>query len=245
LAPLFPSSLVHWVWETIRDDRFGDEAKAAREARKEKRHHDRALHEYPDLAVLKFGGTKPQNISQLNSERHGEAYLLAALPPSWVSESIRPPLHTDSIFGPYLNRQKRLFRHTKALREFLTNVRDANNVHIRRKVTELVQAIGDEVMQAAALLQELPPGWSAETDCQLVDAERYWLDPYRAHEDDEFAEQRTATDWRATICDRYGNWLNARIGGDRLPVGDPEHSAWEAALEQELRMLREELNAHE
>ena len=245
LAPLFPSSLVHRVWQTIRDDRFGDEAKAAREARKEKRHHDRALHEYRDLAVLKFGGTKPQNISQLNSERHGEAYLLAALPPSWVSESVRPPLHTDSIFGPYLNRQKRLFRLTKALREFLTNVRDANNVHIRRKVTELVQAIGDEVMQAAALLQELPPGWSAEPDCQLVDAERYWLDPYRALEDDEFAEQRTATDWRATICDRYGNWLNARIGGDRLPVGDPEHSAWEAALEQELRMLQEELNAHE
>ncbi|WP_295883879.1 type I-F CRISPR-associated protein Csy1, partial [uncultured Thiohalocapsa sp.] len=96
LAPLFPSSLVHRVWEIIRDDRFGDDAKAARQARKDKRHHDRALHEYPDVAVLKFGGTKPQNISQLNSERHGEAYLLAALPPSWVSESIRAPLHTDS-----------------------------------------------------------------------------------------------------------------------------------------------------
>ncbi|MGB5833128.1 MAG: type I-F CRISPR-associated protein Csy1, partial [Thiohalocapsa sp.] len=245
LAPLFPSSLVHRVWETIRDDRFGDDAKAARQARKEKRHHDRALHEYPDLAVLKFGGTKPQNISQLNSERHGEAYLLAALPPSWVSESVRPPLHTDSVFGPYLNRQTRLFQLTKTLREFLIKVKGVNNVHIRAKVAELVQAIGDEVMQAAAQLQELPPGWSAGPDCELVAAERFWLDPDRALEDEAFAEQRAATDWRATICDRYGNWLNARIGSDRLPVGDPEHTEWKSALEQELRMLREELDRHE
>jgi len=243
LAPLFPSSLVHRVWETIRDDRFGDDAKAARQARKEKRHHDRALHEYPDVAMLKFGGTKPQNISHLNSERHGEAYLLAALPPSWVSESIRPPLHTDSIFGAYLNRP--LFRLTKALREFLLKVQGRNNVHIRAKVTELVQAIGDEVLEAAARLHELPPGWSAGPDCELVAAERFWLDPERALEDDAFAEQRTASDWRATICDRYGNWLNARIGGDRLPVGDPEHAEWQSALEQELRMLREELDRHE
>ena len=244
LAPLFPTSLVHRVWETIRDDRFGEEAKAARQARKEKRHHDRALHEYPDVAVLKFGGTKPQNISQLNSERHGEAYLLAALPPSWVSASIRPPLHTDSIFGPYLNRHP-LPRLTKALRELLLEVQGRNNVHIRAKVTELVQAIGDEVMQAAARLQELPPGWSAGADCELVAAERFWLDPDRALEDDAFAEQRAGTDWRATICDRYGNWLNARVGGDRLPVGDPEHAEWRSALEQELRMLREELDRHD
>ena len=243
LAPLFPSSLVHRVWETIRDDRFGDDAKAARQARKEKQNHDRALHEYPDVAVLKFGGTKPQNISQLNSERHGEAYLLAALPPSWVSESIRPPLHADSIFGPYLNRRP-LLQLTKALREFLLKVQGRNNVHIRAKVTELVQAIGDEVMEAAARLQELPPGWSAGADCELVLAERFWLDPDRALDDDAFAEQRAATDWRATICDRYGNWLNARIGGDRLPVGDPEHTEWRSVLEQELRMLREELDRH-
>ncbi len=242
LAPLFPSSLVHRVWETIRDDRFGDDAKAAREARKEKQPHARALHEYPNLAMLKFGGTKPQNISQLNSERHGEAYLLAALPPSWISDAIRPPLHTESIFGPYLNRP--LFRLTKILREFLIKVKGINNVHIRGKIAELVQAIGDEIILTAARLHELPPGWSAAPDCRLVEAERYWLDPYRALEDDEFAQQRTATDWRTTICDRYGNWLNARIGGDRLPVGDPEHTEWKAALGHEIRMLREELDSH-
>jgi CRISPR-associated protein Csy1 len=243
LAPLFPSSLAHRVWETIRDDRFGEDAKAARQARKEKRHHDRALHEYPELAVLKFGGTKPQNISQLNSERHGEAYLLASLPPTWVSESIRPPLHTDSIFGPYLNRP--LFRLTGTLREFLVKVQGRNNIHIRAKVTELVQAIGDEVIQTATRLQELRPGWSAKPECKLIPVERFWLDPERALEDDAFAEQSAASDWRATICDRYGNWLNARIGGDRLPVGDPEHTEWRSALEQELRMLREELDRHE
>lgn len=37
--------------------------------------------EYPNLAVQKFGGTKPQNISQLNSER-GWQQLSAGLSPA-------------------------------------------------------------------------------------------------------------------------------------------------------------------
>lgn len=82
LAPLFPSSLANAVWNSLRETRFSDSAKAARDARRENKHHTEGYRDYPDYAVQKFGGTKPQNISQLNSERYGENYLLASLPPN-------------------------------------------------------------------------------------------------------------------------------------------------------------------
>ena len=89
LAPLYASSLAHRVFETINDDRFSDAAKAARQARRDSQFSERPVHEYPQLAVQKLGGTKPQNISQLNSERRGDNCLLASLPPVWRSARLR------------------------------------------------------------------------------------------------------------------------------------------------------------
>jgi len=98
LAPLYASSLAHRVWQQIQDDRFSEEAKAARQARHDGLWSDRPVREYPQLAVQQLGGTKPQNISQLNSERRGGNYLLASLPPAWRSLDIRPLLRAESMW---------------------------------------------------------------------------------------------------------------------------------------------------
>jgi CRISPR-associated protein Csy1 len=81
LQPLFSSSLAHEVHAEINDARFGEENKEARQAFYKKEAHDLAYREYKDVAIRKLGGTKPQNISQLNSERGGINYLLGSLPP--------------------------------------------------------------------------------------------------------------------------------------------------------------------
>src|SRR5699024_1960237 len=85
LAPLYATSLAHRVFQTINHDRFSDEAKAAREARRGNRPNERGYCDYPGLAMQRFGGSKPQNISQLNSERRGESHLLNSAPPLWRS----------------------------------------------------------------------------------------------------------------------------------------------------------------
>jgi CRISPR-associated protein Csy1 len=87
---LFPTSLVHGVWKRIREDRFSDEAKAAREAKRNGLDHPHGYREYLNVAIQNFGGTKPQNISQLNSERYGENFLLPSLPPNWQSRRHSP-----------------------------------------------------------------------------------------------------------------------------------------------------------
>ena len=81
LAPLFPTSLVHHVHGLLREARFGEAARAAREARSRQESWPHGFSEYPNLAIQKFGGTKPQNISQLNSERYGAvSYTHLTLP---------------------------------------------------------------------------------------------------------------------------------------------------------------------
>ena len=76
LAPLYPTSLVHEVQSRMKECLFGADAKEARQAHKEAKPHSEGYRDYRDLAELKFGGSKPQNVSQLNSERGGQAWLL-------------------------------------------------------------------------------------------------------------------------------------------------------------------------
>jgi len=244
LSPLFPSSLVHSVWTTLREDRFSDAAKAAREARRNKQPHPHGFREYPNFAVHNFGGTKPQNISQLNSERYGENYLLASVPPSWHSDPVQPPLKVETVFGRWFGGRPRVYQLTKTLGKFLIRVQDANrnNWDIRNTRAELVDLIRDELVQFAAELRDLPPGWSSHADCRLNLEERYWLDPGRSLEDATFAAGRASAEWRDAICGRFANWLNARLNADKTPMGDPEHQEWRTVLDSKLRMLREELD---
>lgn len=244
LAPLFPTTLVHGIYNGIREDRFSETAKTARQAYRDKQPHDHGFREYPYFAIQHFGGTKPQNISQLNSERHGENYLLAALPPTWKNKELKPPLRTESIFNRWLNRD-RIYHLTTTLRRFLLKVQPVNNIKIRNKRAELVALIRDELVQKVAQLQELSPGWSTHEECRLNADECFWLDPRRGRDDEGFAKARETSDWKDAICHRFGNWLNARLNTDKTPMGMPEFQHWHSILEKELRMMREELDDHD
>ncbi|MEY4592764.1 MAG: type CRISPR-associated protein Csy1, partial [Pseudomonadota bacterium] len=191
LAPLFPTSLVHGVWKRIREDRFSDEAKAAREAKRNGLAHAHGYCEYPNVAIQNFGGTKPQNISQLNSERYGENFLLPSLPPNWTSPDIRPPVAVNSVFDRIFGSRPRVRELVRILRDFLVSVEYAGtNIRIRDKRAELAALVRDEAFQYAAELEQLEPGWSQQPDCLLNSAEQCWLDPERAEDDPDFASLR-------------------------------------------------------
>ena len=118
LAPLYASSFAHTVFRTINEGRFSESARAAQKAKWERRDHDGVSREYPGLAVQKFGGTKPQNISQLNSERGGSNYLLASLPPRWKSREVQAPWYVDSVLSRY-GRSEGAWALVRELRDFL------------------------------------------------------------------------------------------------------------------------------
>lgn len=252
LAPLYATSLAHAVHAQVQEDRFGEANKAARQARRERKAHDGAFHDYPGLAVQNMGGTKPQNISQLNSERRGMNYLLSSLPPQWQASAVRLPVHATSVFDRLFIARPEVRRTVRALRVFLESNPEPN-LATRDRREELLDALVDELVSLAAELQQiLPPGWSREDErfADLHRSEQLWLDPLRAEQTDEaeFAREWLQMDWPAAVGQRFANWLNAQLRG-KLPVGDAEARAWQKELltdedgfQQQLRTLRQRLD---
>jgi CRISPR-associated protein Csy1 len=233
LAPLYATSLAHRVFERVQDDRFGEAAKAARAARKAGEFHDRPTRDYPDLAVQKLGGTKPQNISQLNSERLGQNFLLASLPPQWHSRDVTPLLHADSMFGRF-GRRPEVRRALRALQGFLATD-PPRSVDTRDQRDDLAEDLLDEFLHFGALMRELPPGWSDDPACRLQACEKVWLDVGAA--------ATRATDWADELARRYANWLNGALGTtEALRMGDPEQAHWRKALAEALADFDWELN---
>ena len=238
LAPLYATSLAHRVFLTINEDRFGEPAKEARKARRDKKPCDWDYRDYPNLAVQKMGGTKPQNISQLNSERGGNNYLLASLPPVWESAEVREPLRTDSVF-PRFGRRKEVRWLASGLRRFLEEGPDPV-LATRNRRDAYMDALIDELVLFASELHVLEPGWSAKTECRLHEAEALWLDIYRGEDDKAFEAKRESEDWPAEVRHRFANWLNRELHR-RLPVGDAEHQYWMAYMKKKLDALQEVL----
>ncbi|EKE17715.1 MAG: hypothetical protein ACD_10C00306G0001 [uncultured bacterium] len=246
LTPLFPTSLVHGVWKRIREDRFSDEAKAAREAKRNGLAHTQGYCEYPNVVIQKFGGSNQQNISRLNAKRYGENFLLPSLPPNWKSPDIRPPIAVNSVFDRIFGSRPRVRELVRILRDFLISVEHAGtNKRIRDKRAELAALIRDEAFQYAAELQQLEPGWTQQPECLLNSAEQCWLDPERAADDADFASLRRKGDWPEEICRRFGNWLNARLTTANTPMDAITAAHWREVLEKEMRMMRIEVADYE
>ena len=253
LAPLYATSLAHAVHAQVQEDRFGEANKAARQARRERKVHDGVFHDYPGLAVQNMGGTKPQNISQLNSERRGMNYLLSSLPPKWKVNAQRFPTHADSVFTRYFDSRPLVRQTVKTLRRYLeSNPNPVKDTRDHRK--ELVDMLVDEMVNMAAELQHaLPPGWTLDDPrfSALNEDEKTWLDALRAElpEEDDFANRWLAMEWPDAIGTRFGNWLNARLEG-KLSFSDIEFRAWKKELltdedgfSQQLRERRKRIRA--
>jgi CRISPR-associated protein Csy1 len=134
-----------------------------------------------------------------------------------------------------------VYRTLKELKEFLESVADVdNNVHIRDKRAELVQAIIDRVLDKATELQCLNGGWSADPACQLSWSQKQWLDTealeaaQAAHETkaadmgaaDGALAAPEATEWRDKVAEDFARWLNANLSTEKIRMGDAEFLEW-------------------
>lgn len=240
LAPLFPTSLVQHVHLILQEDRFGEAAKEAREARREERFCAHGYCEYRDMLVRKFGGTKPQNISWLNSRRHGENWLLASLPSVWKQDRVRLPFGVESVFGPVLDGLPELREARTALIAFLEKVSGAyTNIHIRKKRAALLEDMISVVVQWAARIRGQEGGWSAGPECRLSEEERFWLDPGRGETDPEWRQRRADGQWLEPLLKRAATWFNARLTTPKLRMGDEERHVWKREIAAAVRQLEE------
>lgn len=236
LQPLFASSLTHTVHHEIQDARFGDENVAARRAKRNKETHESPYRDYPNLIARKLGGTKPQNISQLNSERGGINYLLSSSPPHWDSTRRFKVLNVDSVM-PSFSRFDDVPELLKRLKKLLKSDPDST-MEIRDRRDQLVKALGQQLgLFGAELRSNQEPGWTRNSDCALAFEEQLWLDPERTElplrqddegaADEEFNAAYHLGDWPNAIATRFGAWLNARLRKAGLvTMGDAELKEW-------------------
>lgn len=225
INPLFATSFVHALHQKMAELRFGDNAKAIWKARREKTWHPQPLVTFPHSAEMHFGGTKPQNISWLNSVRGGRAWLLSAEPPRW-RRADRPPVNIRSIFvsgGPF---DRRANSTVKLLVSLLTRSGDYNNRRIREAREAYVGTLIDLLFDVACELQrEAWQNWTRHCP-DLKPHQQLWLDPWRSKTDPAFRLEREKGDWQAGVAGDFALWLNAKLRKVSTEVGAVEEREW-------------------
>nr|SAY46188.1 CRISPR-associated protein Csy1 [Serratia marcescens] len=244
LSPLFSSSLAQALHDRLLHVRFSDETKEVNQARRAGQWHPQQLTYFPQTAVMNMGGTKPQNISYLNSARGGRVWLLPCTPPEWQSLD-KPPYGCKSIFdrrGPF----SYLVRGIVAqLRHFLLEVQERESTkEIRRRRQDYIDQIIDMLFNVAADIQrEEWRGWSRNDNCELKPAQQLWLDPFRSMDDELFRAEREKDAWQVDIADDFAVWLNRQLSIEPMNMGMVERRDWRAAplFRQRLRTLEDAL----
>ncbi|AYZ54755.1 type I-F CRISPR-associated protein Csy1 [Klebsiella oxytoca] len=226
LSPLFATSLAQAMHEKMVAARFGEQAKAAREARRAGKWHAQPDVRYPNVAEMHFGGTKPQNISALNSSRGGRVWLLPSQPPKWTMLD-KAPQNLTSLFALRGDFNRAATDTVSRMVSLLKEKTDNNNRHIRNARAGYVDELIDLLfLHAATYQQEAWQGWTLNSP-DLPLHQQLWLDPWRSKTDETFRSEREKGDWQRSVADDFARWLNYRLNKARLDVGIAERREWQ------------------
>ncbi|MDG1904199.1 MAG: type I-F CRISPR-associated protein Csy1 [Arenicella sp.] len=222
VCPLFPSSLAHELYHQVTQTRFFD-SKDVREARKKDQYHSAEDQTFPRTAIQNFGGSKPQNISQLNSERYGQSFLLNCAPPSYLAQT-KPPLTSLSVF----NRQfgYATYPLVREFKTFLINLGEHERNFAARYKRDygFVLPLIDELFSYAGSIQNMREhsGWASHKKCKLKTAHALWLDSNNPNSN--FQNERAKREWLDVVARDFASWLSAKLRHDGYVLSDIEHS---------------------
>lgn len=197
LSLITSSGLLTKLKAKIDNMRFSEATQQAKENRKRNEHHDNGYDDLLELTVTAYGGTKPQNISVLNNQNAGLAYLLPSIPPT---------LHQRQVRLPASN----FFRNSLRLRQFQESFQvldrlirsGVNNKPIRDGIHNTLKFLIDQVMQRVFQIRATATGWSeAEHYRNLPLAQRIWLD------DAKLEQRKIHDDWLKEITTAFAKWL--------------------------------------
>lgn len=226
LCPLGASSLMGVHNAAVESVRFGD-SKEVREARRNNQYDSRLDERFPQVAVQNFGGSKPQNISQLNNERGGKLYLLNSQPPTFKAQQ-KPPQATAQLLRLF---DQATWWHVNEFKSFLAKLteKDRNfKTRYKRDYTYLLPICEQVLQQAVEVQVSFEPGWSLATNLPLP--VQIWLDP-KAHN----VENR---DWLVAVAEQLTDWLVRRLQKDgAYKLADVEFEYIKKVFKHELTML--------
>lgn len=227
LIPLYPNSLCYEVYQKVQT-RNSDENKKARIQRSNKDVEHNSYFSINDLAVVKLGGTKPLNVSQLNQLQNGRNYLLPSIPPKFK----------QSQFPSIGKQQKTIFNHSLQYLcrfgfQLLFDMVEAPNniVEERDNRKDAFELILNGLLQFANHIQTtLPAGWSRESFIDL--SQKIWLDPKRVEleGEEDFKERYEQGEWLFNLKEQFAFWvqtiLKDKFDNIKEQFADPEFREW-------------------
>lgn len=205
LSLLTPSPLVFELknrLETIKND-----AKNKKELI-EKGETTSSFKEIHNLVTLKYGGTQPQNISQLNTENGGISKLLYSAPPTIEDHKLRLP--RKNFFSECLDFKdfKQEFNEIKKLATVSLN----NKKHRERRdllFKEIVLTISEKLYVVRENIKEIPN--------ELKLAQQIWLNK------DKTIRAKKTDNWEDEIINDMANWIFQNIKNYyQVELGDTE-----------------------
>lgn len=233
LSILTPSGLIARLKLAIDQLRFSEATKEAKEKRKKNEHDAIGYADIFDLTVTAYGGTQPQNVSVLNSQNAGRAYLLLSCPPILEKRTVRLP--SIDFFAQCLYR-KNYQDSFLQLHKFMQL--DLNNIDIRTAIRNLIQFVIDQVLlQGFKIRDYYPEGWSQqEYYASLPKLQRIWLDSM-------YAEQReNDSEWRNELSEDIARWIlrsYEKVIIESEMLGTAEINDVKQRVEESLRQAKE------
>ena len=194
LSILTPSGLVYELRNRIQSTRFSDAIKEARDNKRKNLYNEEGFNELYDLSMIGFGGTKPQNISVLNSTYGGKSYLLSSIPPDLSGQHLRLPKNNFFANTLWVKNFEQYFLKIHNL--FLA---DYNNKNIRDSLDWNVKEIIDDIIEQVWILRLAKPGWSEDTNLPVY--QKIWLDESRKE------ERYTDEDWFDSVSKDFAIWF--------------------------------------
>ncbi|UUM29095.1 type I-F CRISPR-associated protein Csy1 [Acinetobacter colistiniresistens] len=233
LSILTSSGLITRLKQVIDAMRFSEETKKAKELRKKNEHDEIGYVDILDLTITAYGGTQPQNVSVLNSQNAGRAYLLSSCPPVLEKRTIRLP-KTD-FFMQCLYRRNYQDSFIQ-LHRFMQL--DLNNMDIRNAIKNIIQFVIDQVLlQALKTRQYAIEGWTNQDYyANLPKMQRIWLDKtYQV-------EREENSDWRDELSREIARWIlrsYEKVISDAYMLGTVELVEVKQRVESSLQQAKE------
>lgn len=241
LCHMKSSSLAHAVYQNL----FNEEQKEPKELRKKAKYSEFPVLSFINSARLSVTASNHSNASQLNGKRGGKLHLFSSQPPIWQSQ-LKPPLNKKSLFDAFSHPSIKV--DIDYLRDYLLRFErielSIKNPQRIKWIEKWLANIIDELLNYAATIQTLPPGWSNAENSKLKPEHQYFLDPYR--DDEIFQNARKASNWQSAVCNDFSRWLNRKlVGKDKKFTPQPEHTRlWATLLEQPLREYNQMIEAY-
>lgn len=233
LSILTASGLIARLKQSIDQLRFSDATKEAKEKRKKNEHDAEGYSDIFELTVTAYGGTQPQNVSVLNSQNAGRAYLLSSCPPNLEKRAVRLP-KTD-FFAQCLYR-KNFQDSFIQLHKFMQL--DLNNIDIRTAIRNIIQFVIDQVLlQGFKIREYYPEGWSQQDYyASLPKLQRIWLDQIYATQRDDDSE------WRSELSEDIARWIlrsYEKVINEVYKLGTGEINEVKQRVEKSLQQAKE------